>query len=182
MSVELLVFVHERAMPTSEEWQREISDRSHRLLLETFDTRTQTGFVPGQFDGEDCGFEYWFSSIDPQDVELFSEAIGDRTHVVTFVWHRDELDAKAATIAASVLAAMANGVFHDPQCGSFATGSEVFDLLRVEQQDQRLGMMLAAEQRWAHVTNRRCPECNALCPEYRRSCWVCKHELGRVKD
>jgi len=38
-----------------------------------------------------------------------------------------------------------------------------------------------AEKRWKDVTQRRCPECNALCPEYREHCWVCEHPVGRTE-
>jgi hypothetical protein len=37
-----------------------------------------------------------------------------------------------------------------------------------------------AEQRWATVTGRRCPECDSPCPEYRKTCKVCGFELGRA--
>jgi hypothetical protein len=37
-----------------------------------------------------------------------------------------------------------------------------------------------ANARWQSVTNRRCPECQALCPEYRKHCMACGFSVGRV--
>ncbi|MBB3210526.1 hypothetical protein FHS27_006373 [Rhodopirellula rubra] len=37
-----------------------------------------------------------------------------------------------------------------------------------------------ANSRGANVTNRRCPKCDSLCPEYRAHCYACRHELGRA--
>lgn len=37
-----------------------------------------------------------------------------------------------------------------------------------------------AEERWGQVTQRRCPNCGSLCPEYRAHCWACEHHVGRV--
>ena len=36
-----------------------------------------------------------------------------------------------------------------------------------------------ANRQWANVTDRQCPECTALCPEYRRTCVACGFEIGR---
>lgn len=35
-----------------------------------------------------------------------------------------------------------------------------------------------ANDRWRSITERRCPKCNSLCPEYRKRCWVCRFEVG----
>ncbi len=56
------------------------------------------------------------------------------------------------------------------------TAEDVADELR-PQRDERLQQ---AESRWFGVTKRRCPNCAALCPEYRPRCWVCGHGIGRV--
>jgi hypothetical protein len=37
-----------------------------------------------------------------------------------------------------------------------------------------------AEERWRTVTERRCPKCRSLCPEYRNHCLACGYDLGRV--
>ena len=37
-----------------------------------------------------------------------------------------------------------------------------------------------ANERWKDVTERRCPKCDSLCPEYREHCRTCRHVLGRV--
>lgn len=37
-----------------------------------------------------------------------------------------------------------------------------------------------ANERWKGATQRRCPQCSALCPEFRARCIVCEYELGRL--
>jgi hypothetical protein len=48
-----------------------------------------------------------------------------------------------------------------------------------EKQDETWDKSVA-ETRWATVTDRRCPECESPCPEYRKTCKVCGFELGRT--
>lgn len=36
-----------------------------------------------------------------------------------------------------------------------------------------------ANETWKDVTERRCPKCGSLCPEYRSRCSACRHVLGR---
>lgn len=37
----------------------------------------------------------------------------------------------------------------------------------------------SANARWENTTERRCPNCNTRCPEYREHCYACRHVLGR---
>ena len=38
-----------------------------------------------------------------------------------------------------------------------------------------------SKTKWATITDRHCPECNGLSPEWQRKCWVCEFELGSQK-
>lgn len=54
-----------------------------------------------------------------------------------------------------------------------------FDAAALTQGIGELDRVANANQRWKNITTRKCPNCNALCPEYRRSCLACGYELGR---
>jgi hypothetical protein len=180
MSVELNVYLYDAALPTCDDWQRAISERGHDFVFDPFSSRDHVGFVPIRLNGDKCGFEYFFAPIEEASEEDDLKAIGDRTHVAQFILHGSELDLRAAEIAASVLASIANGVFFDPQSGSFAEGGSVFDLLLKQHDTERDRRRAEAERKWSRVTDRLCPECNARCPEYRGKCWVCGFAIGRV--
>jgi hypothetical protein len=70
------------------------------------------------------------------EFDELEEAIGDRNSVASFKWHGAhedaELDGRAASLAATTLAKLANGVFLDPQSGDFAVGAEALELLEYE--------------------------------------------------
>jgi hypothetical protein len=140
----------------------------------------QVGFIPAKLDGQECGFEYSFSPIADGEFDELREVIGGRTHVASFVWHSSLVDGTAGNIAAATLADIANGVFFDPQSGTHAVGKDAYSMMEDLVRSDREWKHAAAEQKWAKVTERRCPECNARCPEYRGSCWVCGHHVGRV--
>jgi hypothetical protein len=66
-----------------------------------------------------------------------------------------------------------------------ACSREMLDLHYDEWRRKRLirdrpSRVAYAEGRWRGVTRRRCPNCGGLCPEYRASCWVCEHSVGRA--
>ena len=180
MSVQLCVFLREFDLPSREEWQQSILKAGHDLILDSFSPREHTGFLPMQLSGEECGFEYSFDPVDNDEAEEILTVIGGRTHVVTFRWHSNLLDLRAAEIAASTLTDLTNGVFFDPQSGSHAEGSAVYALLEDEKNAERERKLAEAERKWSKVTERRCSICNARCPEYRGSCWVCGFAMGRV--
>ncbi|HEY3391140.1 MAG TPA: hypothetical protein VGK58_00420 [Lacipirellulaceae bacterium] len=180
MSVQLCVYLHESDLPSQEQWQHAVLNAGHDLIFDSFSPREHTGFLPMKLTGEECGFEYSFDPIDQDEVEEVLAVIGDRTHVVKFTWHSSMLDLRAAEIAASTLADLSNGIFFDPQSGSHAEGNAVHTLLAAERDSERERKLAEAEGKWANVTERRCPECNARCPEYRSSCWVCGFAVGRL--
>lgn len=180
MSVELCVFLEEPALPTHAEWRHAIVRSGRNLSFDAFSLVEQVGFVPAKLDGQECGFEYFFSPIADGEFDELCEAIGARTHVASFAWHSSLIEGTAANIAAATLADIANGVFFDPQSGTHAVGKDAYSMMEDLVKSDREWKHAAAEQKWAKVTERRCPECNARCPEYRGNCWVCGHHVGRV--
>lgn len=180
MSVQLCVFLHESDLPTHEQWQRAVQGAGHDLTLDSFSPREHIGFLPMRLGGEECGFEYSFEPVDPNEAEEVVAVIGNRSHVVTLTWQSSMLDLRAAEIAASTLTELCNGIFFDPQSGSHAEGKAVHSLLERERNAEIQRKLAEAERKWAKVTERRCPECHARCPEYWGSCWVCDYAIGRV--
>jgi hypothetical protein len=181
MSIEVRVFLRDDRLPTHGEWQREINERGVDLVLEEFSTRDQVGFVPAKLHGEDCGFEYLYCPKDElDDDEELQAAYGDRDRVALFKWHSSDVDGAAAVEAACVLAAITNGIFFECSSGEFAVGSDAYQLIADESAVEAERCMREAERRWGKTTERRCPKCNAPCPEYRAHCYVCKFELGRI--
>lgn len=172
-------------MPSREQWQREITAREFDLVLDEFSTREHVGMVPVRLVGKEEGFEYYFDPVDggdpaeERDDEL-ARTVGTRNHVVTFKWFGSDQDGRAAEIAATVLASIADGVFYDPQDGLFAVGDKAFELVEAQRLTERERKLALSETKWANVTERRCPNCGARCPEYRAHCWVCEIAIGRV--
>lgn len=54
-----------------------------------------------------------------------------------------------------------------------------FDTVALTQGIGELERVANANQRWKNITKRQCPNCNALCPEYRQNCLACGYQLGR---
>jgi hypothetical protein len=180
MSVDICVFLRESDLPSRDQWLRAIHDAGHDFEFDDFSPTEHVGFVPCRMGGKECGFEYSFDAIDHEEDEDIRAIVGERTHVVTFTLHGSLLDLGAAELAASVLTDLANGVFFDPQSGSHAIGKAVYRQLAEERNAEHQRKLEEAERKWAKVTERRCPKCNARCPEYRGSCWVCGYTIGKV--
>ena len=180
MAVEVQVFLKDDRLPTHSEWQRAINERGIDLVLQGFSTRDQVGFVPAKMNGQDCGFEYSFGPAEHDGNDELQAACGDRDELAQFVWHSSQLDGAAAAQAAVTLAAISDGVFFDCSSGEFAVGKHAYQLIADQSSAEADRCMREAERRWGKTIGRRCPKCNAPCPEYRAHCYVCKFELGRI--
>ncbi len=180
MSVEVTVYLRDAELPSRDEWQRAIDAEGIDLQLDQFSPREHTGFLPTKLDGQDCGFEYFFQSVDQAEKEDLLAEIGERDRSVSFVCHSSEIEGRAAMLAAAVLTKLADGVFFDPQGGGFARGRGVFALIEQGERSEMDRRMRLAVQKWAQTTSRRCPKCNAPCPEYRNKCSVCGFVIGRA--
>ena len=155
------------------------------MTMEAVDTRTHTGFWPLKHDQKECGFEYFCDAVDRQTFELegaddFLELIGNRDCSVTFTWHGSLDDCRAASFAAGVLAKLSDGVLLDPQSGETVVGRQALELVKKQDRTERDMKMEQAMRKWSQSTSRRCPTCNAPCPEYRPTCFVCGDAIGRA--
>jgi hypothetical protein len=180
MSIVVCVLLRDAEVPCFEDLQRALDEAGSGLRLENLSLRTHTGFWPALLTGCPCGFEYSFGPIDADFQDDLQLEIGDRDRVVDFVWHSNELDKRAALHAAAALAKLTNGFYFDPQGGEFAQGERAYQLLEQQEIDERDRRMRLAEKKWGNTTSGRCPKCGAACPEYKKRCSVCDHEVGRV--
>jgi hypothetical protein len=181
MSIEIRVYVCEESMPTRDEWQKAIDRAGLNLSLDQFSTSDHTGFVPAKLDGKKAGFEYFFQPVEPSEEKEVLMEIGNCDRFVSFVWRGNETEARSAMLAAAILTEMTGGVYFDPQGGNFAKGHGVFTMMEEEEREMRDRRMLLAEKKWGTTTSRRCPKCNAPCPEHKARCSVCDFELGRAQ-
>ena len=210
MPVELVVFLSREKLPTRDEWQQAIDGAGLDLKLDHADTATHTGYWPANLNGKQCGFEYFFQEAEPvggpdpppvprrgwwarlfgiprvskpqqpDEVGQLQEVIGERDHTVVFRTHSSLDELEAASLAGAVLAQMTDGVFFDPQSGEHAIGEGAFRRLHDQELAERERKMQVAMKKWSGTTTRRCPQCDAPCPEYRPSCFVCNYEIGRA--
>ena len=210
MSVHLEVFLRAENLPTRDSWQRAIDAEGIDLQLDNVDTLALRGFWPCKLSGADCGFEYIFDkaepighdtpqkptergfwarlfgtastseSEEPDETDEKERRIGDRDHVVEFVWHASLDDGRAASLAAAVLAKIAHGFLYDPQSGELIPGKDAVGLVLSQDRTDHDIKMEQALRKWGASTERRCPKCAAPCPEYRPRCFVCNYEIGRA--
>lgn len=104
MSVTLCVYLHEERLPSRDEWQRVIADAGGSLQLDDMPMAEHSGFLPARLDGEDCGFEYYYEPVDPEQDADILPSIGGRNRIVQLVMHGGcELDLRAAMLAAAAL-------------------------------------------------------------------------------
>jgi len=178
MSVALYVFLQDQDVPSRDEWQGAINAAHLPLILDVFDVRKFAGYLPVELDGIDTGFEFFFGVVS-EIPGVDALRLAGRDRYVAFVLHSDLTEMKAAMLAAATLTEHASGVFFDPQSGEYAEGSDVFAIIRRDEEAEVLRRRRLAEKD-ANSTNRLCPECGAKCPEYRKTCKVCGYEIGRV--
>lgn len=180
MSVELCVYLHDRDLPSRDAWQTAISAAGIDLQLDDFAPREHTGFLPAKLNGQNSGFEYYFQPVAANERDDVLAEIGDRDRVVLFVTHASEIEGRSAMLAAAVLTELVDGVFLDPQGDVFARGHGVFTMIEEGERAAKEARMRHAEKKWGHLTKRRCPECGAPCPEYKKRCGVCDFAIGQV--
>lgn len=179
MSVDTFVILSDERLPSVAEWQRALDVATIDIRLDLIDDlRQYTGYLPAMFDGVDSGFEWYYGEA----MDIFGRrpgSVGDRTHAINLVTHSDEHEGLCALYAAGVIAKMTDGLFFDDDAGVFVPGDRAIEMAaewKASQQEQR--QKLAAQD--AAFTDRRCPECGAPCPSYRKTCKACGFAIGRL--
>jgi hypothetical protein len=120
MSVTQTVFLSRAKLPTREAWSLAVKEHGFALELDpAFDPASSEGYVPCA--GEEAGFEYAIAAADAylaeQELGKLRDQLNGRDIAVSFVTHSRLADLKAAMIAASVLATIADGLFWSDEAG-----------------------------------------------------------------
>jgi hypothetical protein len=142
MSMEFHVLLSNPGLPTIQEWQTAIQAHGFDLVLDTtLNLHTHAGFMPAVYKGQETGFEFDLSPASGI-ADVYSE-VGDllegRDLCANFRWGNDLSECAAATIAAAVLAIIAEGILYDPQEGvAYRDAAAITVAQQIVQQINRL--------------------------------------------
>ena len=125
MSVDLIVYLRRRAMPTPAAWQQAIINAGFPVEMDIdFEPDTFSGFLPCKLHGEQFGFEYFAAPLsDAQRAEVNAPAGSDFS--VTLATHSDLREFACSVAASSALAQVSGGLLVDPQSGDSFPASDV---------------------------------------------------------
>ncbi len=178
MSVNTVVVLCDNRLPSCQQWQNAIDAAGVDIKLDpTENLRLHSGYWPVRFNGGDTGFEWYYNSV----TNAFRQKYGladDFDIVVSLVTHNDVQGVISALFAASVLAKISDGLFLDETSGRFVSGDRAIEIVRNEEKAEKDRKRCLAEKD-ADITDRRCPQCGAPCPVYRRTCKACGFAIGR---
>jgi len=179
MSIDTIVILRDDRLPTRDQWQQALEAAGMGIVLDGVDDlRRHSGFLPARFRGTDSGFEWFYGRIGDILGDK-PDAAGDRDHAIDFVTHSDLNELICALLAAGVLARLADGLFLDEESGTFVSGDRAIEIaLGIEEAERAQKQRLAAMD--AGITDRRCPQCGAPCPTYRKTCKACGFDIGRT--
>lgn len=117
MSYDLVVYLQRGKMPSPAAWHSSIVAAGFPVALDTdFDVDSFSGFLPCPVNGEISGFEYYASTVSPDDVEELELAPGT-DFSIQFCIGSQPLELISALAASSVLAEVSGGSLRDPQAG-----------------------------------------------------------------
>jgi hypothetical protein len=151
-----------------------LDDAASGLMLDEFDPRTHTGYVPAKLAGDSTGFEL-FSGAVSQLSSIDLSTLSGRDRYLEFVTHSDFSELKAASLAAAAVAKLADGIYFDGT--EFRKIDHVLMLVRESESEMKAWKRRRAEKD-AAITSSRCPHCGAPCPSYRKTCKACGKAVG----
>src|SRR5262245_40217520 len=106
MSISRTVYVRRSNMLTPKAWAEAIRAAGFPMELDTdFDVERHSGFLPCRYDGQDSGFEYYFSTLaemraeDGADEACATPEVGDRDVGIAFVTHSSIRELVTAVVA-----------------------------------------------------------------------------------
>ncbi len=124
MSVEVQVYLDPQKMPSPEQWQAAIRERGFDVMIDTdFDPWEHTGFLPGEYDGEEAGFEYFAGRLSADETRRAGVPAG-LSACIDLVTHGDEAEWYSSIIAGAVLAEMTQGIFDQTDADDGRWGPE----------------------------------------------------------
>ena len=110
MSVPSFFFLRDEKLPTLGEWQVALDGANVDIILDDVgDLRKHTGYLPAQFRGQSCGFEWFYGPLAENYGCGPPDGLGGRDHVINCVTHSDMGELVCGLIACSVLSQVADG-------------------------------------------------------------------------
>lgn len=128
MSVEQYVAIPRSRLPSVLHWQEAVRLRGFDITIDDADLTRMSGFLPVQFMGSPCGFEFYLEKL--ADVGEREIDFGDRDAVVTFRTGSDKAEAQCALVCAAVLVDLAGGVYFDDYDGQAWEGETLIKQAR----------------------------------------------------
>lgn len=113
MSVTLYVSCKKASLPSRQKWQEAIKSAGFDLVLDNFDWRTHSGFLPVTFNGERSGFELLVEDAKPLARQLQVTLPAANDVVVSFGFGSDKAEGDAAACASASLAQCVGGLYFD---------------------------------------------------------------------
>lgn len=149
MSVDIHVILEREKLVTPAEWQAGIEHHGFALELDTdFDPQEFYGFLPCRYQGQQAGFQYDLSELDPEWLEP-SEVplVGTRDTVLRFTTHGSLEDLVCAMIAASVLCVLTDGLLPEgAEEGQFIGADGAIAHARAHEAEIREAMQVQAAE------------------------------------
>jgi hypothetical protein len=128
MSATLYVSCKKSALPTRAAWQASIKKAGFDLVLDNFEWKTQSGFLPAKYKGEASGFECMVEDARPVAKQLGVKLPEGNDVVVSFVFGSDVSEAQAATAASAALAECVGGKYFDEYSDELLDGATAVNI------------------------------------------------------
>ncbi len=121
MSMAIVVFLNKSDLPTISVWQDAVNQLGYDYLFDpNWNLVDGSGAWPGSLNGQRTAFEYAFADEDDERPSLAKSYSSS----VSFFCHGDFVEAAAAWIAATALAATVPSVLYDTEANEAYTGPE----------------------------------------------------------
>jgi hypothetical protein len=138
MSFDLSVHLATERMPSPQQWQAAITKHGFPLKISRdFDVVALSGSLPCEYQGQPCGFEYYYSILSQEGLQKLGISESFPCQILFSTSARPKEDFLSEIIAAAVLAEMTGGLLVDPQAGSTIEGAKAVEWCRKHEKSYR---------------------------------------------
>jgi hypothetical protein len=131
VSVDHFVFLRERDLPSTAQWQAALDQMGVDLQLDsTVEPGDHSGYWPARLAGEESGFEFFRGSLEDEFGAEPPEGLNGRDHVVSLLTHSDVQELRCAMYALAALALASDGLCFDEETGGVRDASAVLEEAR----------------------------------------------------